>query len=341
VSQPGRERAPQEITPVRVARATPGPLEGGAWPAAASARPTAQGRDASDAGDAAGRTEAAARAADLARDVRNVRRRALATLVYAGGAAGSLALGAPPDGAPLMIAPFLFCTMGTVVGAVWTAITARRVRHAGIGLGDALGSRWRDALARREARRPVARATLLHPVDDDVAASPYGAAVHRAMDDRAAIAELGARLGPADRAMIPDVLPTVEALVRRVAELATSLHHLSADASPARLAELDARIAEAERAPASAPDRERRLELLARQRASLADLLQRREQLSARLESATLVLQNMRLDLLRLSSSGIESALDEFTSTTREAGALSSEIGRALDVARELRSRDA
>lgn len=340
MTRPGRERAPQEVTPVRVARATPGPLEGGAWPAASPPAPAA--RAASDDRATGDRAAAdAGRLADLERDVRNVRRRALATLAYAGGAVASFATGTQQH-IDVMILPFAFCSMGALVGAAWTAITARRVRHGGISLGDALGSGWRDALARQEGRRRgavrTARATL---VDDDVAASSYGVAVRRAVDDRNAIADLVARLGPADSAMLPDVLPTVEALVRRVAELASSLHRLDLDASPGRLAELDARVAEAQRAPSGAPDRDRRLELLVRQRASLADLVQRREQLAVKLESATLVLQNIRLDLLRLRSSGIESALEEFTSATREAGALSTEIGRALDVARELRARDA
>ena len=57
----------------------------------------------------------------------------------------------------------------------------------------------------------------------------------------------------------------------------------------------------------------------------------------SRLEGASLLLQNMRLDLLRLRSAGIDSALGELTSATREASALSRDIGRALDVAAEIR----
>jgi len=104
---------------------------------------------------------------------------------------------------------------------------------------------------------------------------------------------------------------------------------------------LIARLATARSAAGDKPssDHARRIELLSRQRDTLADLVRRREQLAARLEGAALLLQNMRLDLLRLRSAGIEAALGELATATREAGALNRDIGRALDVADELRGQ--
>jgi serine/threonine-protein kinase len=135
------------------------------------------------------------------------------------------------------------------------------------------------------------------------------------------------------------VLPTADLLMRRVGELATTLHELDRDAPPSLLVDVEARVAEARRSAGDPPepDQARRIELLGRQVETLTDLAQRRAQLTARLESASLMLQNMRLDLLRLRSAGIDAALGELTSVTREASALSRDIGRALDVAAELR----
>jgi serine/threonine-protein kinase len=166
----------------------------------------------------------------------------------------------------------------------------------------------------------------------------HGAVVRRAAADRAAVRQEVARLGPADRALLPDVVPTVEALVVRIAALATALHRLDADLAPDALPELDKRIAGAEAGPSATPDRDRKLALLRRQRATLQDLADRRAALSAQLESAGLILQNIRFDLLRLRSAGVQSAIDDVTSATQEARALSREIGHVLNAAEELKT---
>ncbi len=102
--------------------------------------------------------------------------------------------------------------------------------------------------------------------------------------------------------------------------------------------EIDARLAQARREPAGAPDRDRKVALLERQRASVADLAQRRATMLAQLESAQLVLQNVKLDLLKLRASGV-GALAEVTTATQEARALSRDIQYALDAAAEVRAR--
>ena len=143
-------------------------------------------------------------------------------------------------------------------------------------------------------------------------------------------------LGPEDRALLPEVAPTVDALVERVVALGSALHRLSADVDPASLARLDDRIAAL--AEGGSPERERTRTLLERQRASLRDLLDRRERLGAQLESAGLALQNLKLDLLKLRSAGVAGALDGVNSATQEARALSRDIGHVLDAAAEVRS---
>ena len=139
--------------------------------------------------------------------------------------------------------------------------------------------------------------------------------------------------------MIPDVGPTVDALAERVGALALTLHRLDADLGGSSLPTLEQRVIalRAEAGPAPTPEQERRLTLLERQRASIAELTERRRVLAAQLESAGLALQNLRLDLLKLRSSGLGSAMSDVTSATQEARALSREIGHAVDAVREVK----
>ena len=170
----------------------------------------------------------------------------------------------------------------------------------------------------------------------DVLAGTHGDAVRRAAADRALMHDIAAALRPVERDMIPDIVPTVDALAERVGAVATTLHRLDADVSGANLGSLDKRVAALETEP-DTPDRERRLWLLRRQRSSLHDLLDRRQSLANQLESAGLMLQNLKLDLLKLRSSGIGSAIEDVTSATQEARALSREIGHVVQAAEELK----
>ena len=60
--------------------------------------------------------------------------------------------------------------------------------------------------------------------------------------------------------------------------------------------------------------------------------------LAQQLDSAGLALGNLRLDLIKLRSSGLQSALSDVSTATQEARALSREIGAVLDAAAEVRS---
>jgi serine/threonine-protein kinase len=229
----------------------------------------------------------------------------------------------------------------------------------GIGLATRISALWVDGiplrrLFRRQPMKSVAavagerdhvpRAVALPAPAPDLSGSPrevldgpHGAVLREAAEARSIIIDVLAKLSDADRQMLPEIKPTVDALDERIRSLAQALHQLDADASPAAIARLAERIATAEASPADAPDRERRLELLERQRATLNDLAARRGAVAQQLESAVLVLQTMRLDLLKLRSSGLETKLDATTSATQEARALSSDIGRVLDAANEVR----
>ncbi|MGQ0537518.1 MAG: protein kinase domain-containing protein [Gemmatimonadaceae bacterium] len=232
----------------------------------------------------------------------------------------------------------------------------------GIGLLGRAASLWADGVRfrqvfGREARETLQRANqeilaprpprirvraVDRPAGDEglappeVMRSPYGDFVRRAESDRAAVRDVIAKLSKVDRDLIPDVAPTVDALAQRVASLAQALHRMDADVTPESLATLDERIAETEQRPASR-DRDQRLELLRRQRTTLHDLMERRATLQTQLESASLMLQNMRLDLLALRSAGVQSALDDVQTATQEARALSRDIAHVLDAAKQVR----
>jgi len=122
-----------------------------------------------------------------------------------------------------------------------------------------------------------------------------------------------------------------------VRSLVQTLTQLDADASGESITKLERRIAETKAAGADVPDRDRRLQLLERQHATLRDLAARRDTVRHQLESASLVLQTMKLDLLKLRSSGLDAKLDESTGATQEARALSSDIGRVIEAANEVR----
>ena len=136
---------------------------------------------------------------------------------------------------------------------------------------------------------------------------------------------------------LPDVTPTVKMLVDRVAHLAETLYRLDQSFDPALGRELDARIAQVERDGGS-PEADRQLSLLRRQRATFEELTQRRVALERQLESAGLALGSLRLDLIKLRSSGLQSALSDVSSATQEARALSNDIDAVLAAAAELKN---
>jgi serine/threonine-protein kinase len=215
----------------------------------------------------------------------------------------------------------------------------------GISPADALRGNWRERVLGSPTAPPAPaieappalapdRAASLVPAE--VLAGPHGAVVRRAVADGAQIHDIISKLSSVEREMLPEVTPTVDGLVERVASLANTLHRLDADVSGSSLGALDERIANAER-DSRGGEVDRRLALLRRQRTTLHDLLERRRTLLEQLESASLTLQNLKFDLLKLRSAGVDSAFEDVTSATREARALSRDIGHLLDAADDVR----
>ncbi|MDF1505292.1 hypothetical protein [Roseisolibacter sp. H3M3-2] len=266
---------------------------------------------------------------------RRVKQFAAFALVGLGGLLLAASSGEEGFFAVMMLGFFLALLAG--VGALRNG---RHVSRAGMRWRDAMQHDWEERVAALQPRprEEVLAEEARRLASASVLQGPYGAALQGALDDRLVVRETMAKLSEADRALIPDVRPTVDALVDRVAGLVQSLSRLEGDVRPGQVEELDARLAQARREPAGAPDRDRKVALLERQRASIADLAQRRAAMVAQLESAQLVLQNMKFDLLKLRASGV-GALAEVTTATQEARALSRDIQYALEAAAEVRSR--
>src|SRR5206468_4102103 len=175
--------------------------------------------------------------------VKSVRRYALATI-------GMWVLGMTGFGFGIGVAPPL------ILSPIVPIYMTRKLWLRGLSLRTA-GLRLRRVfLARRsrfvigEAQLPTSR-QLRKLAKREILESPYGAAIRRAAEDRGAILAIVGTLSKADRAMVPDVVPTVNGLVERVANLASRLHQLDADLDSTTIATLDARIASAERDPST------------------------------------------------------------------------------------------
>jgi hypothetical protein len=241
---------------------------------------------------------------------------------------------------PWFVFPALGMGMGLVarISSLWVdGIPLRRLfsrQPLNAGASERADAAPQAALPSRRATAPD-----VSGVPREVLESPHGVAVRDAAEARAMITDVLAKLSEPDRAMLPDIMPTVDQLNERIRSLAQALHQLDSDASPDAIARLERRIADAKAAGGATPGNEgaRRLELLERQLSTLRDLALRRANVAQQIESASVVLQTMKLDLLKLRSSGVDARLDASTGATQEARAIATDIERVIDAANEVR----
>jgi len=203
------------------------------------------------------------------------------------------------------------------------------------------GYSWRDVLARPVApdaiearlgdRRPR---DLPSPSSDEFGGNT--AVVQQARSDRRAILMILDKLPGSERKLLPDVVATVDALLKRAEDLARILHSMSGGVDRGAIARIEQRVATSEREPQGA-ERDRQLGLLKQQRQALVDLFNRRRQVEEQLESCGLAMQNVRFDLLRLKSAGVAAVLGDLTNATQQARALSRDVDHAIAAAGEIR----
>jgi len=138
-------------------------------------------------------------------------------------------------------------------------------------------------------------------------AGAYGDRIRRAEADRNEILRLLDRMPAAERSRIPDVGRSAEVLVDKVRHLALALSDLERNVTPGGSEALEAEISQLESAANpldqnGSEERVRRLAYLKRQRRAIADLSNRRDGVAAKLETCVVALQNIKLDLIRLST---------------------------------------
>jgi serine/threonine-protein kinase len=203
------------------------------------------------------------------------------------------------------------------------------------------GYSWRDVIDRPPAPDAVdARrgrgvpADLPPPTTDEFGGQT--AVVRQARSDRQAILKIVDRLPASERQLLPDILATADALLKRAEELARMLHAMSGGVDEGAVGRLDAKIIATE-AQVPGPERDRQLNLLQRQRQALIDLRTRRRQVLEQIESCGLAMQNVRFDLLRLKSAGVAAVLGDLTHATQQARALSREVDHVIAAAGEIR----
>ncbi|HTK41581.1 MAG TPA: protein kinase [Gemmatimonadales bacterium] len=205
------------------------------------------------------------------------------------------------------------------------------------------GYSWRDVLKRPPAPDAVETTMIkggklprqLPPPQ----AAEYGAQlafILQAHGDRVAIYKLLEKLTPAEREMLPEIGPTVDALYVRATDLARTLQAMETNLDTDGVGQIEARIEALNREPDDA-ERARRLALLEKQRRTVTDLQTRRSQVAAHLESCVLAVQNVRFDLLRLRSAGVAAVLGDLTNATQQARALSRDVDNVIAAAGEIR----
>ncbi len=251
---------------------------------------------------------------------------------------GSFVIGASASLDPMVI-PMVAAGLAALASAQMLARDFMRLRRLGVGAGDAWNGSWK-AIAASSDDRPYEvkmREQLALVAGDQMLASAYGELLRNAVDDRLTIKDVTAKLSDADKLLVPDVEPTADALVERISALASGLERLQRDLPADALTQLESRVTSVQAEPDQAPDRERRLTLLMRQLSSLQELVARRETMQRQLDSASMALRSLRLDIVKLRTMGVGAAMNDVTNATQEARALSKDLGYVMSAVDEMR----
>ena len=169
-------------------------------------------------------------------------------------------------------------------------------------------------------------------------AGPHADRIRQAQSDRDQIANMMSVLPERDRARVADVLPSADALYSRVESLAIALVELERNVVAGNGEALESEINRLEELAnpleAGSEDRVRRLAYLKRQRRAVKDVQERRNSVAAKLETCSIALKNLRLDLLRLRA-GSQSH-QHVTSLALQAMSLAEDVDSALFIADEV-----
>lgn len=171
--------------------------------------------------------------------------------------------------------------------------------------------------------------------------SPYGSALASVRMDRDEIHRQLQTMTKDERAQIPDVAQSADAIYRKAMQVATILAELDLrdNRDTPESIESEIILLEGQANPLehnASEDRVRRLAHLKRQRRVVADLGKRRREAETKLEHCRSLLRSMRLELLRYRSAGMTAASNGLTMVTQQAQVVVKEMGYISDAAAEV-----
>jgi serine/threonine-protein kinase len=144
-----------------------------------------------------------------------------------------------------------------------------------------------------------------------------------------------------ERAQIPDVAQSADAIYKRAMQVGSTLAELDLRDPRSTPENIEKEIGklEAEANPLdyrASEERVRRLAHLKRERRVVADLAKRRTDAEAKLEHCRQLLRSMRLELLRYRSAGMAGTAIGLTQVTQQAQVVVWEMGYLSDAAAEV-----
>jgi eukaryotic-like serine/threonine-protein kinase len=170
------------------------------------------------------------------------------------------------------------------------------------------------------------------------AAGPHGEKVRSAATDRDEIIRLVSTLPDRERERVSDVARSANVLQERIQSLAIALADLERNVVSGGGTALEAEITrledQANPLERGSEDRVRRLAYLKRQRRSVKDIQDRRDAVASKLETCSIALRQLKLDVLRLRAGS--QTHQRVTSLALEAMALAENVDSALYVADEM-----
>jgi serine/threonine protein kinase len=170
------------------------------------------------------------------------------------------------------------------------------------------------------------------------AAGAHGDKVRAAASDRDEIVRLVSSLPDRERERVQDVVRSANLLQERIHALALALADLERSNVSGGVDALESEITnlegQANPLEAGSEERVRRLAFLKRQRRSVKDVGERRNAVAAKLETCSIALRNMKLDVLRLRAGS--QTHQHVTSLALEAVSLAQSVDSALYVADEM-----
>jgi serine/threonine-protein kinase len=183
---------------------------------------------------------------------------------------------------------------------------------------------------------PGERAPVALPADN----SPYGSALQSIRMDRDEIHRQLQAMSKDERAQIPDVAESADAIYRKAMLVGSTLAELDLRDNRDTPESIEREIGklESEANPLdyrASEERVRRLAHLKRQRRVVADLAKKRTEAETKLDHCKQLLRSMRLELLRYRSAGM-GASSGLTMVTQQAQVVVKEMGYLSDAAAEV-----